>query len=119
MFQEIKNPYQTGFLIEKIKNYLPFSVALDVKLKIFSLQEGAGGMHGESKMLAKKINRGFANPFPQNCFAKPSPLSEFRIRILLEKTNFKFGLASLSQNRGRSSPVRTFLISLLYHFDGL
>lgn len=33
--------------------------------------------------------------------------------------NFETLLASLSQNRGRSSLVRTFSIPLFYHFDGL
>lgn len=33
--------------------------------------------------------------------------------------NFETLLSSLSQNRGRSSLVRTFSIPLFYHFDGL
>jgi len=30
----------------------------------------------------KNISLGFANPFPQNCFAKPSPYLHFTLRLI-------------------------------------
>ncbi|MFZ4500309.1 MAG: hypothetical protein ACOYMZ_02285, partial [Minisyncoccia bacterium] len=30
-------------------------------------------LHGGIRIWQKEISLGFANPFPQNCFAKPSP----------------------------------------------
>ena len=59
-------------------------------------------------MLAKKISRGFANPFPQNCFAKPSPHLYSRFRP------FPFGKAlCFAQRRLSATDARLVLVRIV------
>jgi hypothetical protein len=62
-------------------------------------------LHGEKRIWQKEMSRGFANPFPQNCFAKPSPHLYSRFRP------FPFGKALCFAQRRFSATDAQLVLS--------